>query len=65
MKCQHCRKNEGGSVGATGLRWETICQPCKDAIDRGTLAQAVALCEVGRALDRHLDKIISKKGGRL
>lgn len=33
-KCILCGKQTEGSVGAAGLKWSCICQPCKDAEDK-------------------------------
>lgn len=40
--CILCGKETQGSVGAAGLRWKRICQPCKDAED-AALANRVQL----------------------
>ena len=31
--CILCSKLTTGSIGAAGLRWSFICQPCKDVED--------------------------------
>lgn len=31
--CIICQRPTTGSVGAAGIRWPMICQPCKDAAD--------------------------------
>lgn len=45
--CILCGKPTTGSVGAAGLRWHMICQPCKDEEDNALLqtinAQAFVL----------------------
>ena len=33
-KCISCGNETNGSIGASGLKWETICQKCKDLEDR-------------------------------
>ena len=50
--CILCRRPTTGSVGAAGLRWPMICQPCKDAEDRALDDRLVVL---GCALDRLLE----------
>jgi hypothetical protein len=32
-KCMLCGCYTNGSVGAAGIKWNTICQPCKDTED--------------------------------
>ena len=32
--CIICGKETTGSVGAAGLRWARLCQPCKNAEDQ-------------------------------
>lgn len=45
--CILCGKPTTGSVGAAGLQWPMICQPCKDKEDQALAArinvQATAL----------------------
>jgi len=41
--CIICGCQTHGSVGAAGLRWSVICQPCKDAEDRA-LADQIKTC---------------------
>lgn len=36
-KCKLCGQGTTGSVGAAGIRWSFICQPCKNAEDRAAL----------------------------
>jgi len=43
--CKLCGCLTTGAVGATGLRWPFLCQPCKDRED-GALAKSVALMGV-------------------
>lgn len=51
MKCLICRKDTEGSVGAAGLKWRNLCQPCKDREDNMGLASLKALSTgVGLAL---------------
>ena len=33
-KCILCGKLTEGSVGAAGIKWSIICQPCKDKEDK-------------------------------
>lgn len=35
--CKLCGSATTGSVGAAGIRWSFICQPCKNAEDRAAL----------------------------
>lgn len=37
--CILCGTLTPGSIGAAGLRWSSICQPCKDAEDAALFAQ--------------------------
>jgi len=32
-KCILCGKQTEGSIGAAGIKWSCICQPCKDKED--------------------------------
>ncbi len=32
--CILCGKPTEGSIGAAGIKWSCICQPCKDAEDK-------------------------------
>ena len=34
MKCIICNRETEGSIGASGIKWRCICQPCKDIEDR-------------------------------
>lgn len=38
--CILCKKQTEGSVGAAGIKWSRVCQPCKDLEDKA-LAQRV------------------------
>lgn len=33
-KCILCNKETTGSIGAAGIKWDFICQPCKDQEDQ-------------------------------
>ena len=33
-KCILCGKQTEGSIGAAGIKWSCICQPCKDKEDK-------------------------------
>jgi len=33
-KCLICHQPTTGSVGAAGIKWARICQPCKDKEDK-------------------------------
>jgi len=35
--CILCGKETEGSVGAAGIKWSMICQPCKDSEDAALL----------------------------
>lgn len=37
-KCFLCGELTEGSVGAAGIKWSSICQPCKDKEDAACLA---------------------------
>jgi hypothetical protein len=37
--CILCGRQTAGSIGAAGLHWAFICQPCKDAEDRALAAR--------------------------
>ena len=37
--CMLCGTPTFGSIGAAGIRWKKICQPCKDKEDRALAAQ--------------------------
>jgi hypothetical protein len=37
--CIICGTPTNGSVGAAGIKWSCICQPCKDAEDRALASQ--------------------------
>ena len=32
-ECILCNKQTEGSIGAAGIKWPNICQPCKDKED--------------------------------
>jgi hypothetical protein len=52
MKCILCNKDTEGSVGAAGIKWNNICQPCKDKEDR---ALAERLKYEGKVFDKFLE----------
>lgn len=37
--CILCGKETEGSIGAAGIKWSCICQPCKDQEDAIVLGQ--------------------------
>jgi hypothetical protein len=37
--CILCGKETEGSVGAAGIKWMRVCQPCKDSEDNALLQQ--------------------------
>lgn len=51
--CMLCGNPTSGSTGAAGIRWKSICQPCKDAEDRAVEAQIQSL---GFALNKLFPK---------
>lgn len=54
--CRLCGKPTMGSIGAAGLRWKTICQPCKDSEDKA-LEQRIAGMTTGmRTVDPKVGK---------
>jgi len=38
VNCVLCNRLTNGSVGAAGIRWSRICQPCKDQEDAAALS---------------------------
>ena len=40
--CMICGEKTNGSIGAAGLKWSMICQPCKDQEDRALAAYLAA-----------------------
>ena len=54
--CMLCGIQTEGSVGAAGLRWKTICQPCKDRED-GALADTIK--RQSATIDLVMDKLFS------
>ena len=34
-ECILCGEDTNGSIGAAGYKWSFVCQPCKDAEDKG------------------------------
>ncbi len=49
MKCILCGDETFGSIGAAGLTWRNICQPCKNSED-AALAFKVRSANKGHAL---------------
>lgn len=48
--CILCGIKTNGSIGAAGLKWPMICQPCKDKEDKA-LAQSIKIqCQAFDAL---------------
>lgn len=37
--CELCGDLTSGSIGAAGMHWHNICQPCKDKEDTALLAK--------------------------
>lgn len=48
--CALCNQPTTGSVGAAGIKWAAICQPCKDREDR-------ALAGRVEAMGAHADRV--------
>lgn len=40
--CAECGELTFGSIGAAGIRWPCLCQPCKDEADNALCAQVKA-----------------------
>jgi hypothetical protein len=55
MKCLLCGKPTTGSVGAAGIKWPNVCQPCKDEEDAALLSRV-------RAMRRITDSVTSLTG---
>lgn len=53
-----CEGLTSGSVGAAGIRWGSICQPCKDLEDR---AVADSLMAQSRQMDQIMDLLLNPK----
>lgn len=53
-KCMLCGQMTSGSVGAAGIRWSIICQPCKDREDDLLMARVKA---EAKALDKLVEAI--------
>jgi len=49
IPCMLCTKPTTGSIGAAGIRWSMICQPCKDAEDKAAEAMSIASIKATRA----------------
>jgi hypothetical protein len=41
--CLECGAVTRGSIGAAGIRWRSVCQPCKDAADSALAGSVRAL----------------------
>lgn len=48
--CILCNKETEGSIGAAGIKWSMICQPCKDIEDRVVLAQLTGMAKITEAI---------------
>jgi hypothetical protein len=48
--CILCSKPTEGSVGAAGISWPMICQPCKDREDQIAAAQLKGFALVTQAI---------------
>ena len=48
--CICCGALTSGSIGAAGLRWPNVCQPCKDVADSALRAQCIAVARITQEL---------------
>jgi RecJ-like exonuclease len=55
VPCLGCKSLTTGSIGATGMRWAFLCQPCKDKAD-AEAAQAGAV--IAKSLATAFDAIL-------
>ena len=53
-KCILCGEMTTGSVGAAGLQWPMICQPCKDKEDQALAASINVQATVIKALFKEI-----------
>jgi hypothetical protein len=44
--CLECGKETSGSIGAAGIKWERICQECKDIADKALKNQVEIIGKV-------------------
>ena len=49
--CIDCGELTTGSIGAAGLHWKSLCQPCKDLHDGALLSACKAIAGVEVNLD--------------
>ena len=57
-KCILCNQMTEGSIGAAGIKWSCICQPCIDKEDKALLNRVAA--EV-KAIDMVFNSIMEHK----
>lgn len=58
-KCIVCGKPTNGSVGAAGIKWPMICQPCKDKEDKEALNRLKSYSQAFNTITKHVEP---KKG---
>jgi hypothetical protein len=58
--CKVCGKQTYGSVGAAGMKWQNICQSCKDEQDNALLAHATSISDAFRRVDTEIQRIIER-----
>lgn len=46
QRCILCGTDTAGSVGAAGIHWDCICQPCKDREDKALATRLGTLNKV-------------------
>lgn len=56
--CALCDEPTTGSVGAAGIKWAAICQPCKDREDRALSGRVEAMGELS---DRVFAKLFGSR----
>jgi len=44
--CILCGKQTKGSIGAAGIKWDCICQPCKDKEDQVLAARLQGMATI-------------------
>lgn len=60
--CIECGVPTEGSIGAAGLKWTMLCQPCKDQADRELATSIAAMtAAIDYALPRTLEVL---RGGQ-
>lgn len=49
--CMGCTEPTTGSIGAAGVYWQNLCQPCKDDADTRLARHCLALSTFSNALE--------------